>query len=425
MADNFLNSVKKRFAEVTSREVISLEQYLDRCKTDPSAYANVYQRLLTAIGEPVVVDTKNDSRLSRIFNNRVIRRYPAFDEFYGIEDVIDRIVSFCKHAAQGLEEHKQILYLLGPVGSSKSSLAEKLKSLIQQVPVYVLADEKGNLSPVFDNPLNVFKYIDQAAQVCEHYNIPAHTIQSIPSPWAIERLKEYDGDVTKFKVVKIYPNALNQEWSWIPLVTDNANLMQTTKKNVHPLLDPYNRHIHVVFTLSNRHHLVFCDSRKFGTITVQKSETLYTVHLKHVGPEPLETNFTLQNFKERLLRSPLRAIKTVLMDQSIIAGIGNIYSDEMLHRSHILPTRTPKSLHETEWKLLFTSMKQVLNKGIDFGGDSTSDYRNIYGERGAFHANHLVYLRTKEKCLRKGCAGVIIKKPLNGRSSHFCPMCQK
>ena len=211
MADNFLNSVKKRFAEVTSREVISLEQYLERCKTDPSVYANVYQRLLTAIGEPVVVDTKNDSRLSRIFNNRVIRRYPAFDEFYGIEDVIDRIVSFCKHAAQGLEEHKQILYLLGPVGSSKSSLAEKLKSLIQQVPVYVLADEKGNLSPVFDNPLNVFKYIDQAAQVCEHYNIPAHTIQSIPSPWAIERLKEYDGDVTKFKVVKIYPNALNQE----------------------------------------------------------------------------------------------------------------------------------------------------------------------------------------------------------------------
>jgi formamidopyrimidine-DNA glycosylase len=216
-----------------------------------------------------------------------------------------------------------------------------------------------------------------------------------------------------------------KEWSWIPLVTDNANLMQTTKKNVHPLLDPYNRHIHVVFTLSNRHHLVFCDSRKFGTITVQKSETLYTVHLKHVGPEPLETNFTLQNFKERLLRSPLRAIKTVLMDQSIIAGIGNIYSDEMLHRSHIPPTRTPKSLHETEWKLLFTSMKQVLNKGIDFGGDSTSDYRNIYGERGAFHANHLVYLRTKEKCLRKGCAGVIIKKPLNGRSSHFCPVCQK
>src|SRR5574343_223138 len=124
MADNFLKALKGRFAEVTSREELTLEQYLNLCKTDPSVYANVYQRLLTAIGQPETVDTKSDSRLSRIFNNRVIRRYPAFDEFYGIEDVIDRIVSFCKHAAQGLEEHKQILYFLGPVGSSKSSLAE-------------------------------------------------------------------------------------------------------------------------------------------------------------------------------------------------------------------------------------------------------------------------------------------------------------
>lgn len=203
-----------------------------------------------------------------------------------------------------------------------------------------------------------------------------------------------------------------KEWSWVP------------EKENSPLSDPYNRHIHVVFTLNNGHHLVFCDSRKFGTITVQKSETLYTEHLKHLGPEPLETNFTLQNFKERLLRSPLRPVKTVLMDQSIISGIGNIYSDEMLHRSHILPTRTPKSLHETEWKLLFTSMKQVLNKGIDFGGDSTSDYRNIRGERGAFHANHLVYLRTKETCLQKRCTGVIEKKTINGRSAHFCRTCQ-
>lgn len=204
-----------------------------------------------------------------------------------------------------------------------------------------------------------------------------------------------------------------REWPWLPVEKES------------PLLDPYNRHIHVVFSLSNGKHLVFCDSRKFGTIVVEKTDSLHKERLAHLGPEPLETTFTLSHFKERLMKSPLRAIKTVLMDQSIISGIGNIYSDEMLHRAHILPTRTPKSLTTEECKLLFRSMKDVLRKGIDFGGDSTSDYRNIAGERGTFHSNHLVYLRTKENCLTKGCGGVIEKKTIGGRSAHFCRGCQK
>ena len=191
-----------------------------------------------------------------------------------------------------------------------------------------------------------------------------------------------------------------------------------------PLADPYNRHIHVVFTLSNNAQMAFCDSRKFGTIVVEKTDTLHLERFSHLGPEPLEETFTLPRFRERLMKSPSRAIKTVLMDQKIVAGIGNIYSDEMLHRSHILPTRAAKNLSRKEFLLLFTSMKEVLLKGIDFGGDSTSDYRNIKGERGAFHANHLVYLRTKEKCLRKGCKGIIEKKTIGGRSAHFCRICQ-
>lgn len=208
-----------------------------------------------------------------------------------------------------------------------------------------------------------------------------------------------------------------REWSWIPL----------DKKS--PLNDPYNRHIHVMFTLQNNkgevNQLAFCDSRKFGTIVVEKTDTLHTERLSHLGPEPLETSFTLSQFKERLMKSPARAIKTVLMDQTIISGIGNIYSDEMLHRAHVLPTRTAKSLNETEWKLLFKGMKEVLTKGIDFGGDSTSDYRNIDGERGKFQQKHLVYLRTKEKCLTKKCEGIIEKKTIGGRSAHFCSVCQK
>jgi formamidopyrimidine-DNA glycosylase len=136
-----------------------------------------------------------------------------------------------------------------------------------------------------------------------------------------------------------------------------------------PLADPYNRHIHVMFDLSDGKQLAFCDSRKFGTIVVEKTDTLHTERLAHLGPEPLETSFTQKDFEKRIMKSPTRAIKTVLMDQSIISGIGNIYSDEMLHRAHILPTRTPKSITQKELQLLFKAMKEVLTKGIEFGGD--------------------------------------------------------
>ena len=88
---------------------MSLEEYLQLCRRDPSAYASAAERMLAAIGEPELVDTRHDPRLSRLFSNRVIKRYPAFQEFYGMEDAIAQIVAFFKHAAQGLEERKQIL----------------------------------------------------------------------------------------------------------------------------------------------------------------------------------------------------------------------------------------------------------------------------------------------------------------------------
>ena len=107
--------------EASREEVLSLDEYLELCKGDPGAYAGPAERLLTAIGEPEMVDTRDDPRLSRIFQNKVLRLYPAFSEFYGMEEAIEQLVSYLKHAAQGLEEKKQILYLLGPVGGGKSS----------------------------------------------------------------------------------------------------------------------------------------------------------------------------------------------------------------------------------------------------------------------------------------------------------------
>lgn len=192
-----------------------------------------------------------------------------------------------------------------------------------------------------------------------------------------------------------------------------------------PLNDPYNRFVHVVFKLSNGKQLAFCDSRKFGTIVVEKTSHIHINRLAHIGPEPLLNSFKEKDFKDRLLLSQTRPIKQVLMDQTIIAGIGNIYSDEMLHLSHILPTRTTRSLRPEEFSLLFKSMKKVLSKGIDFGGDSMSDYRNVHGERGKFQEKHLVYLRTGQKCKTKNCKGFIKKQKIGGRSAHFCISCQK
>jgi len=191
--------------DATQEEEFSLQEYLEICKQDSSAYATAAERLLIAIGEPEFVDTSKDSTLSRIFSNKVIKRYPAFDEFYGMEEVIERIVSFFRHASQGLEERKQILYLLGPVGGGKSSLAERLKSLMEKLPFYAIKD-----SPVNESPLGLFNAAEDGAILEEDYGIPLRYLRPVMSPWATKRLKEYGGDISQFRVVKLYPSILDQ-----------------------------------------------------------------------------------------------------------------------------------------------------------------------------------------------------------------------
>ncbi|CAN7157523.1 PrkA family serine protein kinase [Pseudoduganella sp. LjRoot289] len=191
--------------ERTKEEEMSMTEYLALCKKDRLTYATAPERMLAAIGEPTLVDTRNDTRLSRIFANKVIKIYPAFREFYGTEEVIEQVVSFFRHAAQGLEERKQILYLLGPVGGGKSSIAEKLKSLMEQVPFYCL---KG--SPVNESPLGLFNELEDGTILEEDYGIPRRYLRNIPSPWAVKRLHEFNGDINQFRVVKRYPSILKQ-----------------------------------------------------------------------------------------------------------------------------------------------------------------------------------------------------------------------
>ncbi|MBB1485259.1 PrkA family serine protein kinase [Oceanospirillum sediminis] len=201
---SIFSHVQNRFDRVQQEEY-SLQEYLDICKNDSMAYASAAERMLKAIGEPEVIDTAKDPRLSRIFSNKVIRRYPAFSEFHGMEEAIEQIVSYFRHSAQGLEESKQILYLLGPVGGGKSSLAERLKALMERVPFYAI---KG--SPVFESPLGLFDPEEDAEILEQEYGIPRRYISTIMSPWAVKRLKEFGGDISKFRVVKLYPSRLDQ-----------------------------------------------------------------------------------------------------------------------------------------------------------------------------------------------------------------------
>ncbi len=192
------------------REVeYSLEDYLRACSDDPSFYAGAAERLLKAIGEPIMVDTSQDPRLGRIFMNRTMKVYPAFEDFYGMEETIERIVGFFRHAAQGLEERKQVLYLLGPVGGGKSSLAERLKLLMEKEPVYVLkaGDE---VSPVFESPLGLFDPHTLGPELEKRYGIPQRRLTGTISPWAVKRLEEFGGDITKFTVIRLIPSRLKQ-----------------------------------------------------------------------------------------------------------------------------------------------------------------------------------------------------------------------
>jgi serine protein kinase len=190
-------------------EEYTLEQFLDICKQDKSAYVSSAERLLMAIGEPEIIDTSKKPILSRIFSNRLISQYPAFKDFYGMEDAIEQIVAYLKHSAQGLEESKQILYLLGPVGGGKSSLAEKLKALMQKIPVYILC-ANGVRSPVNDHPFCLFDPDEDGRVLKEEYNIPIRYLKTIMSPWAVKRLHEFGGDISKFRVVKVFPSVLDQ-----------------------------------------------------------------------------------------------------------------------------------------------------------------------------------------------------------------------
>ncbi|MGO4676992.1 PrkA family serine protein kinase [Bosea sp. 2YAB26] len=192
-----------------SQEEMSLREYLLACREDKSMYASAPERMVDAIGAPKLFDTSHDERLGRIFSNRTVKLYPSFTDFFGMEDTIERIAGYFRYASQGLEERKQILYLLGPVGGGKSSLAERLKKLMEERPFYTLK-VGDRISPVFESPLGLFRPDRMGDLFEDKYGIARRRLTGLISPWAAKRLDELSGDISGFSVVKLNPSRLRQ-----------------------------------------------------------------------------------------------------------------------------------------------------------------------------------------------------------------------
>ena len=189
------------------------------------------------------------------------------------------------------------------------------------------------------------------------------------------------------------------------------------------LAEKINSYIHLLFYLDDGNMLALSDLRKFAKIELwQKKDFFSSKEFKGLGPEPLEKNFTFPVFK-KCLAGKKGKIKQVLMDPNVIAGIGNIYSDEILFQSKINPFRLVPSLNGKELKIIYKNIIKILKKAVQLRGESFSDWRDLQGEKGFFDDYRKVYQREGEKCCF--CRELIIRKKIGSRSAHFCPKCQK
>ena len=214
---------------------------------------------------------------------------------------------------------------------------------------------------------------------------------------------------------KLSGHLLHGEWflkngKWVPKTND-------------ALKERMNDFIHLVLFLDDGKMIALSDLRKFAKVELWKTESLKaSQEFQKLGPEPLEKSFTFEKLKE-VLKGKKGKIKQVLMNQEIIAGIGNIYADEILWKAKINPLKCALALEDKELKRIYQAIQEILIRAIKAGGTSVSDYRKISGERGKFENFLEAYRREGKKCSR--CGEKIERVRINNRSAHFCPKCQK
>jgi formamidopyrimidine-DNA glycosylase len=186
--------------------------------------------------------------------------------------------------------------------------------------------------------------------------------------------------------------------------------------------DPYNGYIHLILNLDDGRMIALSDLRKFAkAILGTRAQIEALPELTDLGPDALSAKLTSQRFTD-IIRANGRTIKQVLLDPGVVAGIGNIYSDDMLWRAKIHPLRKPSSLSDSEIKQLYRAMREVLSKAVKLRGTSTSDFRDTAGKEGGYTEYRLVYQRENKPCNR--CKTPIKRLKVGGRSAHYCPKCQ-
>ena len=188
--------------------------------------------------------------------------------------------------------------------------------------------------------------------------------------------------------------------------------------------DPQNRFIHLVFDLSNKKQLALSDMRKFAKVLVLPTSKLAETADLNLGIDPFDKYFTLANFKKIIRSKKSGKIKTVLMDQSLVSGIGNIYSDEILWLAGIHPVKDIKNLGDKEIDLIYKAILLILKRAITARGTSSSDYRDPFGHKGEYQEMRYAYRLTGNLCQKKD-GGIIARLKVGGRSAHFCPVHQK
>ena len=257
--------------------------------------------------------------------------------------------------------------------------------------------------------------------------IEGKTIEDVQVYWP--RIIKYPEDVEIFKTQLIGQTFINisRKGKFLIFHLDDydlvSHLRMEGKYSVHPNNEPRDKHTHVTFTFTNGEHLRYNDVRKFGTMHLFEKGTCFNVKpLKQLAPDPFEKSFTLEYLQEKLHRTR-RAIKNVLLDQTVIAGLGNIYVDETLFKAKIHPLRRANELTEEEVKQIKKYARETLHEAIIQGGTTIRSYVASDGEMGMFQQELYVYSQEGEPCVH--CSDKIIKIRLSNRGTHLCPTCQK
>ncbi|GGJ96999.1 formamidopyrimidine-DNA glycosylase [Lentibacillus kapialis] len=253
------------------------------------------------------------------------------------------------------------------------------------------------------------------------------TITDVSVYWANIIKQPDDIDYFKYLLAKQSIHDIHRRGKFLLFELDDvvlvSHLRMEGKYSVHPSGEPVKKHTHVIFIFSDGEELRYNDVRKFGTMHLyEKGDEWKNKPLNQLGPDPFSKTFTMDYFYQKLKKTD-RVIKSVLLDQTVVAGLGNIYVDETLFRANIHPLKKANKLKKREAKMIWEAAINTLKDAIAQGGTTIRSYVNSQGDMGMFQQELFVYGQENEPC--KICGKPIVKMKVGGRGTHVCILCQK